>query len=89
MMTEIPYAKDVKGWLAIANDVEEINEDIASVARDSLSRVCVFLGEKATLECSQEVAKMAVSGFKSDNVRVRYEALHCTGLLLNDLAPHF
>jgi hypothetical protein len=36
-----------------------------------------------------DVAKMSVSGFISDNPRVRFEALQCTGLLLNDLAPEF
>ena len=34
-------------------------------------------------------AKMSVSGFQSENPRVRFEALQSTGLLLNDLAPTF
>lgn len=36
-----------------------------------------------------DVAKMSVSGFMSQNPRVRYEALQCTGFLLNDLSPKF
>ena len=36
-----------------------------------------------------EVAKMSVSGFTSENARVRWEAMQSTGLLLNDLAPTF
>lgn len=36
-----------------------------------------------------DVAKMSVSGFASENPRVRYAALQSTGLLLNDLAPTF
>ena len=39
---------------------------------------------KANLDA---VAKQSVSGFKSENARVRFEALQSTGLLLNDLAP--
>jgi len=32
---------------------------------------------------------MSVSGFLSENPRVRFAALQSTGLLLNDLAPTF
>jgi len=37
----------------------------------------------------EEVAKMSVSGFGSENPRVRWEAMQATGLLLNDLSPVF
>jgi hypothetical protein len=36
-----------------------------------------------------DVAKMSVSGFFSENPRVRYEAFQSTGLLLTDLSPTF
>ena len=35
----------------------------------------------------EEITKMSVAGFASENPRVRFEAMQSTGLLLNDLAP--
>lgn len=54
-----------------------------------------FLGQiseackKQFKENIEEIAKLSVSGFSSENPRVRYEAMQATGLLLNDLAPTF
>ena len=54
-----------------------------------------FLGQiseackKAFKSNIDDVAKMSVSGFASENPRVRWEAMQATGLLLNDLSPTF